>query len=133
MRRLAFTVASISGSGYGLTSITSSRKRTARRTTRSSSAQSTAGASPSPVRASRATFIEPRLHASHGGSDCSPQGFVASIWVSSGVGFAELRLIRSMKIIPGSPVRHAAETMWSNTSGAASRPTGCPERGFTSS
>ena len=37
IRRFAFTVSSISGSGYGFTSMTSSRNRTDRRTTRSSS------------------------------------------------------------------------------------------------
>ena len=73
MRRFAFTVASISGSGYGFISMTSSRKRTASRTTRSISSQSIDISPSSALRANLATFSEPRLHASLGNSGCSPQ------------------------------------------------------------
>ena len=109
MRRLAFTVASICGSGYGLTSMTSSRKRTASRTTRSSSSQST---DHSPAVAPPGELGD--VDASRG---CTPRSARAAArrtgWSprsrrSSGVGFAGLALMRSMKTIPGSPVRHAA-------------------------
>ena len=40
------------------------------------------------------------------------------------------RLMRSMKIMPGSPVRHAARTMRSKTSRARSRPATWPVRGL---
>jgi hypothetical protein len=125
MRRLDFTVASISGSGYGFISMTSSRKRTASRTTRSISSQSMDVSPSSPLRANFETFSEPRLQASFGKSGCSPQGFVASTCPSSGVGLAGLALMRSMKTMPGSPVRQAALTMRSKTSFADSRPTTC--------
>ena len=125
IRRFAFTVSSIAGSGYGLTSMTSSRKRTDRRTTRSSSAQSIAH-SPSGCRtANFETLTLPRLQASLGSRGCSPQGFVASIRPTSGVGLAGLALIRSMNTMPGSPVRHAARTIRSKTSLADSRPVTC--------
>ncbi len=58
------------------------------------------------------------------------QGLVASISPRSGVGFAGLRLMRSMKTMPGSPVRHAARTMRAKTSRARSRPVTCPVRGL---
>ncbi|OGL07159.1 MAG: hypothetical protein A3H48_02725 [Candidatus Rokubacteria bacterium RIFCSPLOWO2_02_FULL_71_18] len=61
MRRLAFTVASISGSGYGFISMTSSRNRTASRITRSISSQSMDHSPASPRRANFATLSEPRL------------------------------------------------------------------------
>ena len=118
MRRLAFTVASISGSGYGFISMTSSRKRTARRTTRSISSQSMLHSPLSARRPNRDTLSDPRLQASLGRSGCSPHGFVASIIPISGVGLAGLSLMRSMKTMPGSPVRQAARTMRSNTSRA---------------
>ena len=101
IRRLAFTVSSISGSGYGFTSMTSSRKRTDSRTTRSSSVQSTAHSPSACRRANCATLIDPRLHASFGRSGCSPHGLVASISPISGVGLAGLALIRSRKTMPG--------------------------------
>ena len=133
MRRVAFTMASICGSGYGFTSITSSRKRTPRRTTRSSSSQSMLHRSGAVSRTSLETFTDPRLHASLGGSACSPHGFVASMSPRSGVGLAGLALMRSRKIMPGSPVRHAARTIRSKTSRADSRPVGSPVRGLISS
>ncbi len=133
IRRFDFTVASISGSGYGFISITSSRKRTASRTTRSISSQSIDQSPSSPRRANFETLSEPRLHASFGSNGCSPQGLVASTMPISGVGFAGLALIRSMKIIPGSPVRQAARTIRSKTSFADSRPVTAPVCGFTRS
>ncbi len=72
MRRFDFTVASISGSGYGFISITSSRKRTASRTTRSISSQSIDHSPSSPRRANLETLSEPKLHASFGRRGCSP-------------------------------------------------------------
>src|SRR5712692_9581988 len=51
----------------------------------------------------------------------------------SGVGLAGLALIRSMKTIPGSPVRQAARTMRSKTSFAERRPVTWPVCGFTRS
>src|SRR6476660_8925323 len=103
IRRLAFTVSSMIGSGYGFISMTSSRKRTASRTTRSISSQSIDHSPASLLRANFETLSEPRLHASLGKSGCSPHGFVASTTPIAGVGFAGLALIRSMKTIPGAP------------------------------
>ena len=60
-------------------------------------------------------------------------GLVASTIPISGVGLAGLALIRSMKTIPGSPVRQAARTIRSKTSLAESRSTTCPVCGFTRS
>ncbi len=57
-------------------------------------------------------------------------GLVASISPTSGVGFAGLRLMRSMNTMPGSPVRHAARTTREKTSRARSRPVTCPVRGL---
>ena len=57
----------------------------------------------------RERLTEPRLHASYGSSGCSPHGFVDSISPSAGVGLS--RFIRSMKMMPGSPVAHAISTM----------------------
>ena len=133
MRRFGFTVASISGSGYGFISITSSRKRTASRTTRSISSQSIDQSPSSPRRANFETLSEPRLHASLGKSGCSPHGLVASTVPIEGVGFAGLALIRSMNTMPGSPVRHAARTIRSKTSFARSRPVTSPLCGLISS
>ena len=130
MRRFDRAMASIWGSGYGLTSITSSRKRTARRTVRSSSSQSIPRRYWSAGRANRATLIDPRLHASQAESPCSPHGFVASIRARSGVGLARLRFMRSMNTSPGSPVRQAAPTMRAKTSRAASCPTAAPDAGI---
>ena len=120
IRRLSFTVLSITASGYGFISMTSSRKRTASRTTRSISSQSIVISPFSARRANFETLREPRLHASFGSRGCSPHGLVASIWPISGVGLAGLALIRSRKTIPGSPVRQAAETIRPKTSRAES-------------
>ena len=123
MRRFALTVRSMAGNGYGFISITSSRKRTESRTIRSISSQSIAHEPSAACRANFDTLREPRLQASFPKRGCSPQGFVASIRPTSGVGLAGLALIRSMKTMPGSPVRQAARTMRSKTSFAERRPT----------
>jgi len=74
-------------------------------------------------------LMEPRLHDSYGSSGCSPQGFVLSIAPIRGVGLS--RLIRSMKMIPGSPFRHDESTICSNTFRAESLATTSREWGFT--
>jgi hypothetical protein len=56
--------------------MTSSRKRTASRVTRSISSQSTDHSPSSLWRANFETLSEPRLHASLGSSGCSPHGLV---------------------------------------------------------
>ena len=66
-----------------------------------------------------ARLMEPRLHDSYGSKGCSPQGFVLSIAPIFGVGLS--RLIRSMKIIPGSPFFQEESTIRSKTSRAARR------------
>src|SRR2546430_9796180 len=78
----------MSGSGYGFISITSSRKRTESRTIRSISSQSIAHEPSAACRANFDTLREPRLQASFPKRGCSPQGFVASIRPTSGVGLA---------------------------------------------
>jgi len=73
--RVDFTVASISGSGYGFISITSSRKRTASRTTRFHLVPVDR---PVPVLTRRANFetlSEPKLQASFGKRGC-----FAAVW-----------------------------------------------------
>ena len=54
-------------------------------------------------------LIDPRLHESNACKGCSPQGLVASIRPMFLIGF--FSLMRSMKMIPGSPVRCACSTM----------------------
>src|SRR5665647_1755867 len=76
-----------------------------------------------------ARLMEPRLHDSYGSRGCSPHGFVDSIAPSFGVGLS--RLIRSMKIIPGSPFFHEESTIRSNTSRAGRRAVTSRECGLT--
>ena len=66
----------------------------------------------------RLRLIEPRLQDSYGMSGCSPHGLVLSISPICGVGLSSL--IRSMKIIPGSPFVQAMSTILSKTSAALS-------------
>jgi hypothetical protein len=90
--------------------MTSSRKRTPRFTTSPRRSHATVGPE-SPIVTNFERLTEPRLHASYGSSGCSPQGFVDSISPRCGVGLS--RLMRSMKMMPGSPVAHAIWTICS--------------------
>src|SRR5439155_1729809 len=72
MGRFGFTVAAVPGRGYGFISVTSSRKRTASRTTRSISSQSIVHSPSSPRRANLETLSEPKLQASFGKRGSSP-------------------------------------------------------------
>src|SRR5512143_1717974 len=76
-----------------------------------------------------ARLMEPRLHDSYGSRGCSPQGFVLSIAPIRGVGLS--RLIRSMKIIPGSPFFQEESTIRSKTSRAGRRAVTSRECGLT--
>ncbi len=64
-------------------------------------------------------------------SGCSPQGFVDSMAPTRGRGF--FAFMRSMKMMPGSPVAWAFSTMRSKMSRARSVFTTAPERGLTRS
>ena len=129
--RLPRTASVICATGNSLTSTTSSRKRVAIAAVSRSAAQSTSPAPP-PARGSqkRARWMEPSVQASHGSSGTSPQGFVASIAPSAGVGL--VRLMVSRKTSPGSPVLHAACAISSSSARASTVPRGLPSRGSRS-
>ena len=125
--RLPCTASWISSIGKVLASTTLSRKRTPSATVSRSAAQSR---SPAPASQNVATCTEPSVHASQGSSGTSPQGLVASIAPSSGVGL--WRLISSRKSRPGSPVSQAERTISSRMAAAFSVPRGSPLCGSVS-